>query len=314
MIRRIVVPLDGSRLGAHALASASAIARRAGAHVHLVRVYRPPFSATHVRGVRMYDPALETSGKATCGAYLESVATQLRESSRVQCTCTVLAGDPAEQLANFVVASRADLVVMSSHGEGSPSVTWMGSVTDRLIRWSAAPLFVTRVTGEGDAPAAVGDFSKILVPLDGSEVAERVLGPIGAFAALWDSQLLLVRVELPLPPAPAGADPSEANAYLEPNAAIHRNAASYLASVSRRLVEKGLHAETRLLLHPYPARVLLAHAEEYGARIVALATHGRGGLRKLILGSVADKLLRGASMPLLLVGPEYVEPRVDASP
>jgi nucleotide-binding universal stress UspA family protein len=144
---------------------------------------------------------------------------------------------------------------------------------------------------------------EILVALDGSPLAEAALGPAIALAQLWDAEVSLVQVVQPvtLESAPHLTFPS---GYSDQVTAIRRDSArDYIKDVAERVRESGVRASGVAVVGAAVPETLI----ELGARdrvsLMAVATHGLGGLKRLVLGSVADKLVRGAQVPVLVVRP-----------
>jgi nucleotide-binding universal stress UspA family protein len=267
-----------------------------------VHVYVPPFLDTRVRGAPLYDPAVDDEGRARWRAYLDRVAGRVGGQG-VAVSTAVLQGPPFETLQPFVAASGADLVVMSTHGHGSPSRSWLGSLTDRMLRTATVPLLLVRPRAGAPDPTGKPGLERMLVTLDGSEFAERVLAPAGELARLLGLDLTLLRVAVPIPTDPR---PDLLPEHRFDRALLERERAeaeAYLAGTAERLRGEGLRVATAVADHPRPAVAILELAAELGADVIALSTHGRGGVRRLLLGSVADKVLRSASGALLVLRP-----------
>lgn len=139
-------------------------------------------------------------------------------------------------------------------------------------------------------------LEKILVPLDGSELAEGVLCHIEDLARANNSEVLLLRVAFfhPFP----GVDPTEFE-----DKAIER-AENYLEEVSEVLTGRGVNVSTHVRFGD-PAREILTHGDKY-ASVVVLTTHGRGGISRWAMGSVADRVMRRSTKPVLIVRGEQI--------
>jgi nucleotide-binding universal stress UspA family protein len=297
MYRTLLVPLDGSRSSEHALPLAAGIARRAGAALHLVRV-RPPSLVGE--GVAAF--ATEKSAWAMARSYLEEMAGRLEAVTGMKVATRVLDGPVADTLHEYATGQVADLVVMSTHGRGPFSRFWPGSVADQLARRLPMPLLLVH---PHDAPVELARepaLRRLLVGLNGSPRAEGVLGPALALASLTGAAVTLLRVVLP-PPAygmdlpPYAAAGAADLALLED---LRHEAEAYLTRVADRLRAEGHAVETRVVAHAHAATGLLEEAARTGCDLIALETHGRRGLPRLFLGSVADKVVRGAEVPVLL--------------
>ena len=316
MIRSILVPLDGSPFGEYALPLALGIARRARAAIRLALVHEPvavpapvqpaPVLIEPVRSAPVAYARLDEELRAQRKSYLERVARRLRGKSGVEISTALLDGPVADTLATHAVDSGADLVVMTTHGRGGLSRLWLGSVAEGVVREATVPVLLVRPdeTPGGSAAGAVAPqhFRRVLVPLDGSAFAEAILDP-AIDVVSKEGECALVSV---LEPITAIAVPSLASVVPPPPDNSESRAiqvGDYLESVAASLRARGLTIGTRVIIHTQASRAILEHAREIGADVVALATHGRAGLRRLFLGSVADKVLRGAETPVLLYRP-----------
>jgi nucleotide-binding universal stress UspA family protein len=300
MCRTILVPLDGSAFGEHALPLALTIARRSAASVELVHVHTPE------RNVIDIPPATPPAGLSREHAisYLTQLAECLSPRWEVPISVAVLDGRAADELYTHALAAGADLVVMTTHGYGPLSRMWVGSVADKLVRRLPMPIVLTRPHEEAlDLLEQVRDrvFEHILIPLDGSTLAEEILEPALALGTPMRARYTLLQAITPpvLGYAPAAYAVGLDEQILEQWRA---EAQAYLDHTADRLRGLGHQADTRICIAP-TAFAILDYARDHSVDLIALATHGRGGLTRMLLGSVADKVVRGASTPVLLQRP-----------
>jgi len=141
-------------------------------------------------------------------------------------------------------------------------------------------------------------YERVLIPLDGSEVAEQILPFAEKVAGPLDAEIALLRVVEPISPGEALA----AGGVVAPDAFLLRelDAKRYLMNVERQLTEKGLRVRTRVLLGP-AADEIVAAAGTLGADLIAMTTHGRSGMGRLLFGSVAEAVLHAAQVPVLMI-------------
>ncbi len=298
-IRSILVPLDGSTLSEQALPLALAIARGAGAKVHLALVHVAPPAPMGSEPAPQY-ATLELGLREWETAYLSSLATTLRSKVTVPVSSALLDGPIAPTLTDFARGNRVDLIVMTTHGRGPAQRAWLGSVADALVRSARVPVLLVRAA-EGEAPRQTEPaIGRILVALDGSPRSESVLPHAAGLARLLGSELTLVRVVMPavvpLGPAPVYTSVPDP----EVTEMLRQEAEEYLAKVSQRLREEGCQVTSTTIVAAPVAATILELAQPGQVGLVALATHGRGGVRRLVLGSVADKVVRGAQCPVLV--------------
>jgi nucleotide-binding universal stress UspA family protein len=201
---------------------------------------------------------------------------------------------------------------MTTHGRGGWRRAWLGSVADALVRSLEIPLILIRPS-EKTTVAQPTNFDQVVVPLDGSPLAEAVLGPVTALARACDSEVTLVQVVrlIPLASDPPLPFPT---GYAEKETQIQRDVAQdYLQDIASRIRESGVKATGQAVIGDGVANTLLDFLHGGRAALVAIATHGRGGVRRLVLGSVADKLIRAAEVPVMVVRPRAVQRRTSRS-
>jgi nucleotide-binding universal stress UspA family protein len=302
-LRTILVPLDGSPFAERALPSALALARRSRARLRVALVHHgapPPVSSDALELYAEVEKVVLKSERA----YLRQVVARLRKALGRPVRSAFLEGPVVRALGAHVAEVAADLIVMSTHGRGPFRRMWLGSVADRLIRTLEVPILLVRPAEEGEpAPADASAIAQILVPLDGSPLAESALGPARRLATLLGAELVLIQVVAPVivatdPPLPypAGIEEELTRIRLD-------QAQDYLDDAVEQLREQGLTATGVAVAGiDVPATILqLARAPRVG--LLALATHGRSGLSRMFLGSVTDKLIRGAEVPVLVCRP-----------
>lgn len=312
----IVVPLDGSSLAERALPVAITLANTSGAEMRAVHVYVPLPWETDVHGMFDYAANVEALLEHDAAAYARevrgrfSMAGDRSRAVRVDLARARPLTNPfgeatrtVSALERYAKRHAASLFVMTSHGRGGFSRAWIGNVADSLIRGTGVPVLIVRPE---DARVTSGIFRNLIVAVDGSALAERVIPVAMSVAADSGARLTLVRV---ITIRAAVARPTPIAHVDTHDLQLQRDAAErYLADLKGRIVADGLIVETRVVDEPVtilpdvgPARALLKLADSSGADLIALSTHGRGGLRRWMLGSVADKIVRGASIATLIV-------------
>jgi nucleotide-binding universal stress UspA family protein len=298
----ILVPLDGSALAEEALPLAARIARAAGGKLRLALVHQPPAPPIDTFTAKMFT-SIELASRKAERAYLRARQAKLREEGLRLSSAVTLAGAVGPTLAEYVRELGVDLVVMATHGRGGVQRAWLGSVADYLVRHLEVPVVLVRPAEKGAAPTRGAENGQILVPLDGSALAEEALQPAAALARAWDAELTLLQV---VTPAPTLLDPalSLPSSYDADFTASWRDAAQdYLDDVVERLRGEGLRASGVAVIGRTAVDTIIEVARPERVTLVAIATHGRGGLRRLALGSVADKLIRSADVPVLVQRP-----------
>jgi nucleotide-binding universal stress UspA family protein len=314
MASRILVPLDGTPLGKRALPVAVNLARASGGTLHLVRIHvsptRPPIS---LEGMPVVDRAEDSRCWAAERAYMARIRTELGPRSELATTIAVLNGPVEETLATYAELHRIDLIVMATHGRHGLARAWMGSVGDALLRTSRVPVLLVRASEEVVETPAEGR-PQILITLDGSTRAEKVVEPAVDLGRSLHATYRLLRVVNPLGIAgdlPAVFAPRIGRAF----AAQHEaEAAAYLREISWWMQDRALDVETRVVVSERAAAAILEEAERERCSLIAMATHGRSGLSRMVLGSVASRVLQGAKVPVLLYRPKLDGSRLRAEP
>lgn len=306
MIRSILVPLDGTSFGEHALPMALTIAHRAGAEVHLVHVHEVP-SPISVSGVEvMY--RLDERDREADREYLKTLAARINETWPVTLKQVVLIGGTVTALEEYCQTQAIDFVVMSTHGRGAFARFWLGSVADELCRELPQPVLLIRPTeGEPDLKREV-DLKTILLPSDGTVRSEEVFGPALELANLFKSRLDVMRVVKPVLRPSYLPDGESVNMLSESvleeiqkaQEKKEERAKVYLEDVSDELAEDGYLVETHVVVSEEPAVGIEEEARARHADLIAMETHARGGLARLFLGSVAGKVVRDGVAPVLL--------------
>jgi nucleotide-binding universal stress UspA family protein len=300
MVNRILVSLDGTTFSEQALPWAVSIAQRSGASIHLATVEVPPPMA--FPDVNFLQPLSDAEL-----AYLDTVAERVRATGVAEVSVSVQTGNAPEALELHRAEIGADLTVMATHGRGPLARSWLGSVADHFVRCTAAPVFMVRPeedAGEADL-TRLPTIDNIVLTLDGSAVSESAVQPTMSVARLFDASTTLVRL-VEYPHRTESVYLPDAIDAIEERLEESRQAThDELQRVATQLREDGggeVDLETRVVIHA--AEGILTIAAERNADLIAMASHGRGGVRRLVLGSVTDKVLRGATRPVLIVRAE----------
>ena len=313
MIQRILVPVDGSPFAEQAIPVATGLARRLGARLEFALVHDTLTVVSTLNvgafalpsNARLPSEELEPEERSRA-AYLHKLGEQVAPVADVPVTVTLLSGPVTETLAEHA-NDRADLVVMTTHARGLLSRFWLGSVADGLVRELKKPVLLIKPSdtgGQSDVGSNevnAGRFRRVLVPMDNSLASESILKPLLdllASEAQVTCTLLLARtLVFPVPMPLPGVGPIGTTAINTPTVDD-----GSLNRVAKSMIQH-FQVETRVAVGGDPASVILAEAERLGADLIAMATHGHGGLRRLVLGSVAHKVMRRAGAPVLLFRP-----------
>lgn len=302
MLRTLLVPLDGSTLAERALPVAFDLARRTGGEVHLVRAHAPlAIIGATAEGVVTQDMlAADEMLRARAKSYVEDKAREASAEWGVRAVAHVDDGSASGLITDIADRVLADLIVMTTHGAGGFAPGWLGSVADAVIRHSHRP--VLALPEQEGAGTATFTPRSILVTHDGSEGANAILPAARDLALATGARLTVVRVVVPFVPM----DPLSALTVGVPDQfGLDAGAQAAKAEVDRivaGLEKEGVKASALVVEHSTVTRSLLQQVKELDPDCIAISTQGRG-LSRLFVGSVADKLIRSAGKPVLVLRP-----------
>lgn len=296
MFKRILVPLDGSELSERALAPALKIGELEGSLVMLLRAPVAEVSVIpEVAGFGSYSLRNLTEVIDEARHEAKEYVAQLSQSSakpNLTVESLVVEGEAAEVILTTAREKQADLIVMSTHGYSGLTRWVMGSVTERIIAHAPCPVLVVRE----DKPV-----TRMLIPLDGSELAERAILPGLEIATAFGAEVEFFRAVQPVPQesinelekAEHGLGTQLQDSWLEA-------ASEYLKQQAELAQRRGLKAKA-VVRTGAAASTLLDYADAMEIDAVAMATHGRSGLQKWLYGSVTEKVLRASHAHTMLI-------------
>jgi nucleotide-binding universal stress UspA family protein len=294
MLKKILVPVDGSTFGEAALPTALKLSRRADADIRFAMINEQAGATS---------PGSEVF-RAAHTTYLEFLERKVAAGVARPASTILLEGDVANALCQEAIRSDSDLIVMTTHGRGGLTRMWLGGVADAVVRQSSTPVLLVRPP-EGDEQFLKVEEPKIrrvLILLDGSTLSEAAIEPALELGALFGASFTLLRVI---------EFPTTVSTYLpegmqDPRAILEEaetEARVYLERVRSRLDDGSRQIDIDVVVNQQPARGILDYAAANNADLVSIATHGRSGLERTLLGSTADKVIRGANTPILIVRP-----------
>lgn len=302
MLQKILVPLDGSTLAERALSPAMSLAQPVQGEVTLLRVpWVHPISIDEYSGSTewLYPDQAQEQTVNDAVAYLDEIGGQwAREGVTVR--TKVVIGDAASVILDAAAMLAQELICMTTHGYSGLTRWVLGSVTERVLRAAPCPVMVVR------EPRAI---RHILIPLDGSTLAERALEPGLEVALRLDARVTLLQVATGIP-VPHDAiyqmETMERNVgeYLASSTIDH--AKIYLEAVAQRLAERGVQISTEVT-DGFAAQRIVDYGVSHDVDLIVMATHGRTGLRRWAYGSVTEKVLRSGQCSLLVVRPNEDE-------
>lgn len=302
MLRTLLVPLDGSALGELSLPWAVKLAREHGLSVTLARVTECPYPMSETWGGKgvgadAYAQVLE-GDRAKASNYLEQVRKRIAEPGLTIDT-VARTGTPVNELPDLAAELGAAVIVMASHGRGGFKRLVLGSVAMRLLSHVDVPILLMRPPEVGPGPSP--SFHRLMVPLDGSLLAERAIDLAKEFASPG-ATLVLARVVPSIESILGDGDADRIEAD-EGTALRVTRARQYLDRVMEEHAADGVAVETQLLVSDNPARVghqLIVAAMASNVDVVVMSTHAPGGFSLWVPGSMADEVVRGLDRPVLV--------------
>lgn len=306
MYSRIIVPLDGSPLAERALPYVRMFAEKLTVPIQLLQAYSPTPSelsdSDHGRYLDQMDAALQDRAYD----YLNQVKSSIPDA-KAEISCLVQAGDPASCIVAEAEADPEALVAMSTHGRSGVGRWVLGSVTDKVLHAIKNPLWIIR--SQQDISSDEAGLKTIVVPLDGSPVAEQILSHVVFLAKSFDLAIKLVRARPAmqeyqhyLEGHPMGGG---ATVYTGPYEVFSKEADAkamdYLHDVRMNLQKQGVRSVEEDLIKEHAPEAIIESVGLDSDKMVAMTTHGRSGIPRWTMGSVTGRVVRHAGVPVLVV-------------
>ena len=303
-MKTILVPLGGAALAEQALPYAQMLAPLLQANIHLLRAISEPERAALLAGDLSQQQALaappvecaQCSLTTLCehtNCYIAEQTLRLRAAD-IDCDADVRVGTPAAIIAELAQDLPETLIVMATHGKRGLRRWVQGSVADKIVHDTSAPLLLVQ-QGNSRASAAP-KLKRILVPLDRSALAQQALPLAIELAALAQAELILLWVVAASIEEYLRAFPAESDAQC----ALHDQTAEALANFATLLSTRTVEMTTAVGIGK-PAQAIAEEADLRRVDLIVMASHGYTGLERWRLGSVADEVLHATTVPLLLV-------------
>lgn len=302
MFRSILVPLDQTRFAEAALPFASRLAREAGSPLQLVLAHQGLPAVGGMGEIAFVPTGIDEALRDQERAYLRDVAADLVLNGLKTVAFREVEGPAGEAICDEAERVKADLIVMATHGRGAVGRLWHGSVADQVVRHSRSPvLLVPSGSRKGFWPLEL--VGGILVALDLSPESDAILAPVAELSRLTGAPVTLLHVvvdpivepETYPVPTPLGGIPSVKQRRVQ--------ASRHLEAVADELRKQGRMVSIEVKTGPDAARVLSDALRDSPFDLLAMTTHGRAGLRRLWMGSIARKVLEDANKPLLVFHP-----------
>ena len=309
MYKNMLIPVDGSKLAESAFIYAKELAGRLGTNVTILHVVDPRESETLPMHQAYVSHSAEIVRRRVSD--IQKRLGKKQGTGEPHVSGEVAVGHAAEEILSYTGEKGVDLIVMSTHGRTGMWRWVLGSVADKVLRASPVPVLLVR-----SETAEKGAFEKwtditVVVPLDGSPLAESVLPHVQALAQQVGNdklKVVLVRVcEPPTMPAIPGAEvPFDWQKLMDEHwSACKKTTKEYLSGIETHLKQTGLQVRSEPIeqMKYSVAEEIVDYANKIPLSLIVMATHGRSGVSRWAYGSVAHKVLTGSSSPILMVRP-----------
>ena len=295
MKRKILIPLDGSPFAERVLAFVRQVAKPRTSELLLVHVTQPSQYYTVLVPDAIHTVDL-THWQEHAEKYLQRITNEL-QSEGYDVTPVMSHGDVASTICDVADAQNVDLIAMTTHGRSGIEKWVLGSVADRVVRAARQPVYLVRPQAE---PMAATPIRRILVPLDGSRLAEQALPAAIDLAKANKSEIwLLQSVEFPeyWGEEYAGMHALPALISTEEQEAAARD---YLLQTASRLTAEQISAQI-VVTTGHAASAISDVVADNNIDLIVMSTHGRSGLSRWVFGSIAEKVVRLAVCPVLII-------------
>lgn len=295
MYKRMLIPLDGSEVAEQVLPYARFLAKALAIPVDLLGVVDPEAL------VALADPArgrhvdiLMAETMSSTAIYLETTA---RSFQAAQVKASVGKGKPEDAVIEKAAADKDTLIVMATHGRSGIQRWLLGSVADKVLHGSTNHMFLVRANEQGktDGEAAL---RTVIIPLDGSPLAEKALPGVVDLAKKLKLEMVFIRAYA-LPPAVTG---DEYGTYIdELLRQMEVEARDYLEEKVKEVKKMGVEKASSVVNIGYGAEEIITLARKTADNFVAMCTHGRSGVKRWVLGSVTERVVRHSGDPVLII-------------
>ncbi|MBX0296140.1 universal stress protein [Haloarcula nitratireducens] len=281
MFDNILVPTDGSDCAQAAVGYAADLATRYEASVH----------ALSVVDSRMLEDGPQSDEVTKERATIAERACNDLSESGISVEQAVRTDIPHKAILRYATEQGVDLIVMGTHGRTGVERYLLGSVTERVVRLSDAPVLTVKTADDG---GVTYPYTDILVPTDGSEGAEAAISPAIDVGNTYDARLHALSV---IDTMALGLDVRSAG-MLD---ALEESARSAVETIEKQATQASVSGVETAIEHGNPYRGIRAYVEEHDIDLVVMGTQGRSGIERYLLGSVAEKTVRTSPVPVMTV-------------
>jgi nucleotide-binding universal stress UspA family protein len=297
MYTKILIPLDGSKTAEKVLPYARFLAEGLKLPVEILAVVDIVEMATHISAdrARYLDTMIEDSVRNS-EHYLRGIACTFPSGTK----CTLEKGKAEQMIVETAAADKGTLVTMATHGRSGMNRWLLGSVTEKVLRGGTNPMLLVRATEEGKTDGGA-TLKSIVVPLDGSELAEGVLPTIAELAKTLKLAVVLFRAYNIPYSAYAGGEGYYAVNYEELLTAMKEETVDYLEKKTEAVKKLGIANVSYVAKEGFAADEIISLSRKSPDNLIAMCTHGRSGVKRWMLGSVTETVVRHSADPVLVL-------------
>jgi nucleotide-binding universal stress UspA family protein len=300
MYGKILVPLDGSQTAEKVLPYARYLAGKFKIPVELLAVVDIAEVASHMASekARFLDTLIEDTVRH-CTSYLRGVGTTF---AGIDVTCSVEKGKAEDTIIEKAASDKTMLIAVATHGRSGLNRFLLGSIAEKVLRGTVNPLLLIRATEEAKSTGEA-TLKSVIVPLDGSELAEGVLPTVVDMAKNLDLEVELFRAYHIPYNVYAGDEGFYAGNYDELLASVRDEAKEYLDKKAGELKTLGVAKVTCVTKEGFAGDEIITLGRKTADNLIAMSSHGRSGVKRWVLGSVAETVVRHGGDPVLITRP-----------
>ena len=298
MYSKLLIPLDGSKTAEQVLPFARILAGTLKLPSEFLEAVDIAAATAHIVADKArYLDTIIAEAESASREYLAEIALTF---AGVPVSCKVARGRAADVIIESAEAEKGTLIAMATHGRSGINRWMMGSVAEKVLRGTTTPLFLVRAAEDGVSRDRDASIKSMIVPLDGSELAEMVLPTVCEIATKLDLEVVLFRAYELAASAYYGNEAYLPN-YDEMLRELKEEVEGYLKKTAEGLTALGLTKVSWVALPGSDAEEIVRYANQHHDALVAMCTHGRSGAARWALGSVTEKVVRHAEEPVLVV-------------
>lgn len=296
MYTRMLVPLDGSTISEGVLPYARTFANALALPVHLLQVMDPDMLIPSVAARQGLSDNILTINREHNGDYLKEIAASFSNPAAV--SSSVIVGKPAEAIMEVAATDRDTLIAIATHGRSGVRRWLLGSVAEKVLHGADNDVLLIRATAQIDRKTTA-QLKRLVVPLDGSELAEEALRCGVELAKKMNLEIILLRVYVA--PGAAYSTGSYAPEWKSLDQVVRQKANEYLEDKTKQLRNQGLEQLSFRMAEGSAAEQIIEAARERPDSLIAMSTHGASGVGRWVLGSVTERVIRHSDTAVVVV-------------